>query len=159
LQLLKAERDETMSKMNKRASRTLLVIAAILSTAGAAFHLAAFFKALRIVAVSGMPPFYSNSFKALWLADSATMAILALICLAMTVRMEAANRLILALVALFPLLTAMLLYAFLGNFPAAHILMAIAVLMLLAGARLPGSAAGTVEHADGTARALMEKSA
>jgi len=125
--------------MNVRVPRILLLIAAVLSTAGAVFHLAASFNTFTIVTASGMPPFYSNSFKVLWLADSATMAILAVVCVSMALRMEMASRLLLALLALFPVSTAVLLYTFLGNFPAGHILMAIGVLMMLAGARASGS--------------------
>jgi hypothetical protein len=124
-----------------RAPRFLLIFAAVLSIAGAALHAAAFRKALPIIAASGLPRFYSSSFKGLWLADSATLALLGVIFIKMTARLQTATRWLLILLAFIPLATAILLYAFLGNFLAGHLLLAIAVLVILAAVRLPRSAA------------------
>jgi hypothetical protein len=123
-----------------RAPRFLLVFAAVLSIAGAALHAAAFSKALPIIAASGLPPFYSSSFKGLWLADSATLTVLAAICMVITARLQMATRWLLILLAFIPLATAILLYTFLGNFFAGHLLLAIAALVILAAVRLPRSA-------------------
>lgn len=128
--------------MTTLASRILLAIAALLSATGATVHTAAFGKALPIIAASGMPAFYCNSFKALWLADSAMMAILALICLILLVWIRLASRLLLVVLALFPLATAALLYTFLGNFPAGHILLAIGALLMISTAGLKGASQG-----------------
>jgi hypothetical protein len=86
-----------------RAPRFLLVFAAVLSIAGAALHAAAFSKALPIIAASGLPPFYSSSFKGLWLADSATLTVLAAICMVITARLQMATRWLLILLAFIPL--------------------------------------------------------
>ena len=124
-----------------RAPRFLLIFAAVLSIAGAALHAAAFGKALPIIAASGLPPFYSGSFKGLWLADSATLTVLGAICLVIVARLQMATRWLLILLAFIPLATAVLLYTFLGNFLAGHLLLAIAALVILAAVRLPRSAA------------------
>ena len=124
-----------------RAPRFLLIFAAVLSIAGAALHAAAFSKALPIIAASGLPPFYSSSFKGLWLADSATLTVLAAICMMITARLQIATRWLLILLAFIPLTTAILLYTFLGNFFAGHLLLAIAVLVIFAAVHLPRSSA------------------
>ncbi len=120
--------------------RVLFSVAAALSMAGAALHSAAGGKALPIIAASGLPHFYSGSFKALWLADSATMAVLATICIVLTARLQIASRWLLILLACIPLATATLLYTFVGNFFAGHLLLGIAGLVILAAVRLPRSA-------------------
>jgi ABC-type methionine transport system permease subunit len=51
-----------------------------------------------------------------------------------------ATRPFVVLVALIPAATAILLYTFLGNFLAGHLLLTIAALAFLAGLQLPGSA-------------------
>jgi len=124
-----------------RAPRFLLIFAAVLSIAGAALHAAAFSKALPIIAASGLPSFYSSSFKGLWLADSATLTVLAAICTMITARLQIATRWLLILLAFIPLTTAVLLYTFLGNFFAGHLLLAIAALVIFAAVHLPRSSA------------------
>jgi len=124
-----------------RAPRFLLIFAAVLSIAGAALHAAAFRKALPIIAASGLPPFYSSSFKGLWLADSATLTVLGAICLVIAARLQMATRWLLILLAFIPLTTAILLYTFLGNFFAGHLLLAIAALVIFAAVHLPRSSA------------------
>jgi hypothetical protein len=128
--------------MTNLTSRIPLAIAAVLSAAGAAIHTAAFGKALPIIAASGMPSFYCNSFKALWLADSAMMVILSITCLILLVWVRLASRFLLVLLALFPLATAALLYTFLGNFPAGHILLAIGALLIISTSGLTPAATG-----------------
>ena len=124
-----------------RAPKFLLIFAAALSIAGAALHAAAFRKALPIIAASGLPPFYSSSFKGLWLADSATLTVLGTICLVIAARLQMATRWLLILLAFIPLTTAILLYTFLGNFFAGHLLLAIAALVIFAAVHLPRSSA------------------
>src|SRR5260370_9083046 len=92
-----------------RAPRFLLIFAAVLSIAGAALHAAAFSKALPIIAASGLPSFYTSSFKGLWLADSATLTVLSAICTMITARLQIATRGLVILLALLPLPTPMLL--------------------------------------------------
>ncbi len=132
--------------MTVRTPRFLLILAAVLLIAGAASHAAALNKALPIIDASGLPPFYSGSFKALWLADSATLLVLAAIFIVITARLDIAIRSLLILLAFIPLATAVLLYTFLGNFFAGHLLLAIAALVVVAGVRLPRSAAADAQR-------------
>jgi len=122
-------------------SRFLLVLAAALLLIGAVVHAAAFHKALPIVDASGLPHFYGGSFKGLWLADSATMLILAGMLIVTSAQLHTATRSLLILIALIPLTTAILLYTFIGSFFAGHLLLVIALLVVVAGFRLPRPAA------------------
>jgi hypothetical protein len=129
-----------------RTPRFLLIFAAVLLITGAASHAAAFNRALPIIDASGFPPFYSGSFKALWLADSATLFLLAAIFVVIAARLHMATRLLLILFAFIPLAAAVLLYTFLGNFFPGHLLLAIAALVVVAGVRLPRSAAANAQR-------------
>jgi len=104
-------------------SRTLLVLPALLLTFGGVTHARAFGKAAAAVAQSNLDPFFGRALKALWLMDSAGMLVLAAVCVALVVRPHFAPGPVLALLSLIPLSTAVLLYAFIGNFPPAHMLM------------------------------------
>ena len=117
--------------------RVLLPVAALFSEAGSALHAMAFLKASKVIAASGMPAFYRNACMGLWLIDSASMMLVAAICLVVAFRPRTTTRLMLMLVALFPVSTAALLYFFEGNFFAAHMELAISILMLVAAAYLP----------------------
>jgi len=123
--------------MGTRAPRLLLGTAALLSGLGGVIHAAAFRKALMALGASNLPAFYAGSSKGLWLADSATLLILAAIFGVVAVRPSAASRPVVLLVALIPAATAVLLYMFLGNFFAGHLLLAIAVLAIV-GCQLSG---------------------
>jgi len=102
--------------------RFLLAISSLLSAAGGAVHAAAFRRALAAIAASDLPRFYAGSSKGLWLADSATLFILAAIFALIAVRPSIATRPLLILVSLIPAATAFMLYTFLGNFFAGHLL-------------------------------------
>src|SRR5260370_20324926 len=91
-----------------RAPRFLLIFAAVLSIAGAALHAAAFSKALPLIAASGLPPFYSSSFKGIWLAGSATLTVLSAVCMVIAARRQMATRWVLMLPAFIPRATAIL---------------------------------------------------
>jgi len=106
-------------------------------------HAAAFPKAQVAIDGTNLPHFYAGSSKALWLADSATLFILAVIFGLIAARPSVASRPLVILVALIPAATAILIYTFLGGFIAGHILVAIAILALLAGTQFPGSVAAS----------------
>src|SRR5215813_11977617 len=65
------------NSMIKHAPRILLAFSSLLLVVGGAFHAAAFNRTLDAIATSNLPPFFGNSLKLLWLADSTTMFILA----------------------------------------------------------------------------------
>lgn len=121
--------------------RFLLFFSSLLSAVGGAIHAAAFRKALAAIDASNLPHFYAASSKGLWLTDSATLFILAAVFGTIAARPTMATRPVVLLVALIPAATAILLYTFLGNFPAGHLLLAIAVLTFFAGLQFPGPAA------------------
>jgi uncharacterized membrane protein len=119
------------------ASRLLLVLASLLMGLGAYTHAAAFTKARAALATTPMPLIFAGSFKALWLADSTTMASLTLIFALIAARPNLASRPLTALLALIPAAIGALIYTFVGNFFAGHMLMATAAAVLLAAAMLP----------------------
>jgi hypothetical protein len=114
------------------ASRILMAIAALLMGAGAYVHAAAFQKARAALAAASLTPFFSGSFKALWLADSTTMTSLMLIYGLIAAYPAAVSRPATALLALIPAAIGVLIYTFVGVFFAGHMLMATAVVVVLA---------------------------
>ena len=130
--------------MISRTPKFLLTFASALSALGGAVHAAAFRKALTAIAASNLPRFYGGSSEGLWLADSATLFILAAVFGLIASRPSAATGPLVMLVALIPAATAVLLYVFLGNFFAGHLLMGIAALAFGAGMLLPKQ--GGSEH-------------
>jgi len=103
-------------------TRALLLLPAALLALGGAMHLSAFRKAADAAAASNLPAFFGNSLKALWVMDSCGMFVLSAVCLTLAAQPQAASRTIVALLSLVPLSTAALLYVFIGNFFAAHML-------------------------------------
>jgi hypothetical protein len=95
-------------------------------------HALAYAKAEAVIANTNAPAFYANSFRALWLGDSATLVAVAIILVCIIARPLLASDLIVGLLALFPLATALLVYEFVGGFLPAHGLVAAAALMLIA---------------------------
>ena len=114
-------------------SRSFLGIAALLLLLGAFLHTSAFPRTEAAVAASNLTPFFGQSLKGLWLIDSLTLFVLALLFGLSAWRPPLAPGLLVALVALIPLGTATLLYVFLGLFPAAHLLLVAGSLALAAG--------------------------
>jgi hypothetical protein len=125
--------------MVTRTPRILLAISSAISALGGAMHASAFRKSLVAIDCSNLPHFYGGSSKGLWLADSATLFILAVIFGLISARPSLATRPLVILVALIPAATAILIYTFLGSFIAGHILLAIAVLAIVGGSQFPGS--------------------
>ena len=114
-------------------SRCLLWIAAALLFLGAFLHTSAFPRVLSAVASSNLPSFFGQSLKGLWLIDSMTLLILAVVFGLLAAKPALASGLVLALIALIPVGTAVLLYIFMGLFPAAHLLMVAGGLAVAAG--------------------------
>src|ERR1700704_4004996 len=114
-------------------TRVLLVMPAILLAFGGVAHMRAFSRGVDAVAASNIEPFFGNALKALWLMDSAGMYVLSAVCVTIVLRPPAASGLVIAMLSLIPFSTAALLYVFIGNFFAAHMLM-------VAGASMAGAA-------------------
>lgn len=125
--------------MTSSTPRLLLAFGSFLQAFGGIAHSSAFPKASAALDTVGLPPFFSNSFKALWLADSTTMFALAAVLAAIAIRPSAATKSVVLLLGLIPLFVAALIYFFLGSFFAAHLLLATAVLVFIAGSQLSRS--------------------
>jgi hypothetical protein len=122
--------------MTSRSARLFLAIASFISAVGGAMHALAFRKTAIAVDASNLPRFYAASAKMLWLADSATLLILAIIFGLLAARPSTPNGRLVMWVALVPAATAALMYVFLGNFFAEYVLLAIAALSFIGGLRL-----------------------
>ena len=119
--------------MVKPLARVLLAVAALLLLVGGVLHAIAFSGALSVLSTDPMPKFYSGSFKALWLIDSATLVSLAALLVFVVVRPNAATRWVLVFLALIPTATAALIYAFVGPFFPAHMFVTAAIAVVVAG--------------------------
>jgi len=119
--------------MTKRLPRILLALAALILAVGGLMHTSAFPKTASVVAASDLAPFYAASLKALWLIDSATLFTLAAVFGLIAARPSLAARWVVVLLAIIPAATAVLLYTFIGNFVAAHMLVAAAAAALFGG--------------------------
>jgi hypothetical protein len=122
-----------------RTPRFLLAFSGVLLLAGAVIHAAAFTHAATAIAESNLRPFFGNSSKSLWLGDSTTLFGVALLCALIAARPSAATRPVVMLIAFIPAATAVLLYLFLGNFFAGHLLMVSAAAIFFAGAQFPAA--------------------
>src|SRR5437867_7246276 len=107
--------------------RLLLGSSAGILAVGGFMHATAFQRALSAVAASNLGSFYAQSFKALWLIDSATLLTLAIIFTLAAARPRAVSRAVIILLACIPAGTAFFQYLFLGAFVPAHMLLLAAV--------------------------------
>lgn len=119
--------------MARRLPQLLLAASAAMLALGGLMHARAFGKAAVAVASSTLPSFYANSLKALWLIDSATLLVLALVFGLIAARPVLAAGRVIVLLALIPAATAALLYTFIGMFLPAHMLLVSGVMTALAG--------------------------
>jgi hypothetical protein len=119
------------------APRLLLAFSSLLLVAGGVVHALAFSRARAAFAASNLLPFFGNTAKALWLADSTTLWMVAAVFGLIAARPAAATGPVVMLVALIPAATAVLIYLFLGSFFAGHLLLAAAAMAFFAGFWLP----------------------
>jgi hypothetical protein len=113
--------------------RFLLAFAALTLAVGAVMHASAFKKITEAIADSNLAAFAANSLKVLWLQDSAISLILAIIFGLVAIRPAAAARSTIALLALIPAATAILIYTFIGSFIGGHIMLLAAVAAFVGG--------------------------
>jgi hypothetical protein len=114
------------------ASRILLGVSSFILLAGGVIHAMAFRRFDPVA--NALPPFYANASRALWLIDSATQLVLAAAFAWLAARPEASTPVVVAFMALIPAATAVLIYAYVGNFAAGHLLAAAAATSLAAAA-------------------------
>ena len=123
--------------MNDRAPRLVLALCSLLLALGGLAHAAAFRGAAAAIRAANLPSVYANDFKTLWLADSATLWIVAALFAMLAARPGLATRSVVVLIALVPAATAVLIYIFVGGFYAAHLLMGTAAAAAFAAIWLP----------------------
>ena len=116
--------------------RILLAFSSFILAFSAFAHGAAFRRAVSVIDAGNVPPMFGNSFKVLWLADSTTCLLLAVVFAVVAARPSAAAGRAVTLVALVPGATGVLIYVFLGGFYAGHLLLAAAAAAFLGGLRL-----------------------
>jgi hypothetical protein len=114
-------------------SRILLAFSAILLVVGAWIHTSAFGKVSAAVARSDLDAFVGNGLKVLWLQDSTIAIVLAIVFIAVAIRPVAASKTVIVLLGLVPVVTAALVYHFIGNFVGGHIFLTAGVAAILGG--------------------------
>ena len=119
--------------MQKKLPRLLLSLSAVIMAVGGLSHAKAFDKTLAAVAESDLAIFFANSLKALWLIDSATLLTLSVVFGLIAARPNLATRPVIIVLAAIPAATAVLLYAFLGMFIPAHVLLISAIAAIVSG--------------------------
>ena len=119
--------------MANSLSRIFLGASAALLLFGGAVHTLAFKKAVAAVAASNLAPFFGKALKGLWLIDSTMLFTLAVVFGLIAARPVMASGVIVALLALIPAITAVLLYCFIGPIMPAHLLVIASGLAFLAG--------------------------
>jgi hypothetical protein len=123
----------------KLLGRILLAFSAILLAIGAWIHTSAFGKVSAAVAKSDLEPFLGKGLKVLWLQDSTIMIVLAIVFATAVIRPLAASKTVIVLLGLVPMVTATLVYFFIGNFIAGHIFLTAGVVAILGGFLYPAS--------------------
>jgi uncharacterized integral membrane protein len=121
----------------KSYARILLAFAALILATGAFLHGSAFPKIESAIALSDLAPSAGKSLKALWLIDSATSLVIALVFILIATNPASASRGLVALVALIPTATAILIYYFIGNFIGGHVNLAAGLLSFAAALLKP----------------------
>jgi hypothetical protein len=115
----------------KVLSRILLAFSALVLAFGAYIHTSGFGRMSAAVAKSDLDPFVGKGLKVLWLQDSTISVVLALVFAAIAIRPGAICKVLVLLLTLVPIVTAALLYHFIGNFIGGHVFLAAGIAALL----------------------------
>jgi hypothetical protein len=115
--------------------RLLLTFAAIVLAIVALMHTSCFSEISVAVAKSDLVPFVGKGLKVLFLQFSVTVIVLAVVFAAAAVRPRAVSKAMILLLALVPLITAVLGYYFIGNFIGSHLGLIAGVAAILGGLR------------------------
>jgi hypothetical protein len=127
--------------MNSPLARTLLAAAALVLISSALLHASAYAQVSSGVAASGLSPVLGNAYRALWLADSTTVAAVGIVSGMLAFRPALATPAIVLVLALIPAAAASFIYHFLGAFPPGHLMIAATGLMVVAAAAPRGKPA------------------
>lgn len=121
-----------------RTSRTLLALAACIFAFGGVVHALAYVtKASAQISGAQVPAFFAAELRGLWISDSTTLLAVAFLCGFIAMRPTASGRPAIMLIALVPAAIACVLYAFLGGFYAAHMLLFGSAMVAIAGYLMP----------------------
>jgi hypothetical protein len=121
----------------KILSRILLGLSAILLAVGAHFHTSAFGKTSAAVGESNLPAFLANGRKVLWLQDSVITNVLAIIFAVVAIKPTSAPKWIVIVLACVPIITAGLVYHFIGNFFGGHVFLTAGISAIFGALLLP----------------------
>lgn len=127
-----------MSAGTNKVFRASLAVAALILAAGGLVHGLNYTKASGVVGHSDLNPFFASAFNALWLCDSATSIVMALVFGALAVQPGWATRPLVVILALVPISSAAMIYATMGAFAAGHVMLVGGVAALV-GAAYKGS--------------------
>lgn len=117
----------------KLLGRILLTFSAILLVIGAWIHTSAFGRVSGAVAKSNIDAFVGKGLKVLWLQDSTIAIVLAIVFATVAIRPFAASKTVVVLLGLVPVVTAALVYHFIGNFVGGHIFLTAGVAAIFGG--------------------------
>jgi hypothetical protein len=126
-----------MRHYSQSAAKSLLALSAIILAAGASIHGFAYPKAAAVAEHSTLPPFFQSALKGLWLSDSLSSLLLALVLVSIAMKPHWATKSLLLLLALTPLGTSVVLFLTMGRFFASYAMLMAAVAALLAAALRP----------------------
>lgn len=115
-------------------SRLLLGLSAFLLFAGGTVHALAFPTAALVMEAAAMPAFFIAAYKALWVVNSSNHAVLGGFYSYVALRTGAPKAAPVAILALGPLASALLIYFHMGGFFAGHLMLLSGVLALMAAA-------------------------
>ncbi|MBO0696262.1 MAG: hypothetical protein J2P56_09210 [Verrucomicrobia bacterium] len=121
----------------KLPGRIFLAFSAMLLAVGAWIHTSAFNKVSAAVAKSDLDPFVGKGLKVLWLQDSTIAIVMAIVFAIVAIRPFAAGKIVIVLLGLVPVITAGLIYHFIGNFVGGHIFLIAGAAAILGGLLCP----------------------
>jgi hypothetical protein len=104
-------------------------------------HASAYGQVSAGVAASALTPLLGNAYRAVWMADSTTVAAVGIVAAMLAFRPALATPVIVVVLALIPAATAVFIYHFLGAFPPGHLMITAAALMGVAAALPRGKSA------------------
>jgi hypothetical protein len=132
--------------MNSRLGRALLATAALVLIASALLHASAYGQVDAGVGASGLSPVLAKAYRALWLADSATTALLGLAAAVLALNPGSTRPSLVLVLAAIPAASALCIYHFLGAFPPGHFMLTAAALLAVAAVLPRRPATGSAAH-------------
>lgn len=126
-----------MRQLPQSAVQGLLALSATVLAAGASVHGLAYPKAAAAAELSTLPPFFQSALKGLWLGDSLSSLLLALVLASIAAKPEWAAKPLVFLLALTPLGISVVLFLTMGRFFASYLMLFAGLSVLLAAVLKP----------------------